>query len=123
SVPNPAAMDLPWTRIALSRTAPSMDLADPEFNETPSLHFAATFNPAHAEELFAGSGHTFAEIATLAKDRKPMPHFPLAVAVQAKAHVDNMELESDNLVAEYPGDDPRLRHQYVVLSAHVDHVG
>ncbi len=29
------------------------------------------------EKLFVGSGHTFAEIAALGKDRKPLPRFPL----------------------------------------------
>ena len=56
-------MDIPWSRMSLNRTHPSMDLADPEFNETSGLKIALTFNPAQAEKLFAASGHTFAEIA------------------------------------------------------------
>ncbi len=74
---NPASMDIPWSRISVNRNQPSMDLADPEFYETPGLQLGVTFNPASAEKLFAGSGHTLAEIAALGKDRKPLPHFPL----------------------------------------------
>jgi len=44
-----------------------MDLADAEFNETPGQQLGVTFNPASAEQLFAGSGHTFAESRPLAK--------------------------------------------------------
>jgi len=79
SLINPASMDIPWSRISLNRTHPTMDLDYPEFNETAGAQLAVTINPASAEKLFAGSGHTFAEIAELGKDRKPLPHFPLAV--------------------------------------------
>src|SRR5881296_1197094 len=84
---NPASMDIPWSRISANRNHPSMDLADAEFNETPGQQLGVTFNPASAEQLFAGSGHTFTEIAALGKDRKPLPHFPLAVSLKAKAEV------------------------------------
>jgi len=122
-IPNPASMDIPWSRISANRNHPSMDLADAEFNETPGLQLHVTFNPASAEQLFAGSGHTFAEIAALGKDRKPLPHFPLAVSLQANAVIQTAAVESANLVAKLPGSDPALKNEYVVLSAHIDHVG
>ncbi len=100
-----------------------MELDYPEFNETAGEKLAATVNPASAEKLFAGSGHTFAEIAALGKDRKPMPHFPLAVSLEAKTHVDLTKVESANIVAKIPGSDPAVKDEYVVLSAHLDHVG
>jgi Zn-dependent M28 family amino/carboxypeptidase len=122
-IPNPASMDIPWSRMSLNRTHPSMDLADPEFNETSGLQLALTFNPAHAEKLFAASGHTFAEIAALGKDRKPLPRFPLGVSLKARASTKSTSVESANIVAKLPGTDPALKNEYVVLSAHVDHLG
>jgi hypothetical protein len=123
SLMNPASMDIPWSRISLNRAHPSMELDYPEFNETEGEKLTATVNPASAEKIFAGSGHTFAEIIALAKDRKPLPHFPLAVSLEAKTHVDLTKVESANIVAKLPGSDPALKDQYVVLSAHLDHVG
>ena len=123
SLINPASMDVPWSRIALNRAHPSMDLDYPEFNETEGDKLAVTVNPASAEKLFAGSGHTFAEIAALGKDRKPLPHFPLAVSLEAKTKVEVTKVASANLVAKIPGSDPVLKDEYVVLSAHLDHVG
>ncbi len=120
---NPASMDIPWSRIALNRTHPSMDLDYPEFNEAEGVRLYATINPASAEKLFAGSAHSFAEIVELAKDRGPLPHFPLAVSLEAKTHVEVTRLESANIVAKLPGSDPGLEDEYVVLSAHIDHVG
>ena len=123
TIMNPASMDIPWPRISVNRNHPSMDLADAEFNETPGQQLGVTFNPASAEQLFTGSGHTFAEIAALGKDRKPLPHFPLAVSLKANAVILTKSLESSNIVAKLPGSDPSLKNEFVVLSAHIDHVG
>ncbi|PYU11148.1 MAG: peptidase M28 [Acidobacteria bacterium] len=120
---NPASMDIPWSRISANHNEPSMDLADPEFLETPGQQIGVACNPASAEKLFAGSGHTFAEIAALGKDRKPLPHFPLSVSLSAKAAIETSPVETANLVAKLPGSDPTLKNEYVVLSAHIDHVG
>jgi Zn-dependent M28 family amino/carboxypeptidase len=100
-----------------------MDLADPEFRETQGLDVGITLNPASAEQFFAGSGHTFAEIAALGKDRKPLPHFPLVPTIHVAAAIVSKAVSSSNLVAKLPGTDPKLRDEFVVLSAHIDHVG
>jgi len=123
TLPNPASMDIPWSRMALNRAHPSMELDYPEFNETEGAKLAVTVNPASAEKFFAGSGHTFEEIAALGKDRKPLPHFPLTVSLAAKTKVNVTRIESANLVAKLPGSDPALKNEYVVLSAHLDHIG
>jgi Zn-dependent M28 family amino/carboxypeptidase len=123
TIMNPASMDIPWSRISVNRNHPSMDLADAEFNETPGQQLGVTFNPASAEQLFAGSGHTFTEIAALGKDRKPLPHFALPVSLKANAVILTKSLESSNIVAKLPGSDPALKNEFVVLSAHIDHVG
>jgi Zn-dependent M28 family amino/carboxypeptidase len=100
-----------------------MDLDYPEFNETEGAKLTITVNPASAEKFFAGSGHTFEEIAALGKDRKPMPHFPLAVSLAAKTKVEITKIESANVVAKIPGSVPVLKDEYVVLTAHLDHLG
>jgi Zn-dependent M28 family amino/carboxypeptidase len=122
-VPNPASMDIPWSRSMLARARPSMALADPKLDDSRYLQLAAAFNPAHAEKLFDGSGHTFEELAALAKDRKPLPRFPLTVSLEARAKMIEKEVESDNVVAKFPGSDPKLKDEYVVLSSHMDHLG
>ncbi len=123
TLPNPAATDVPWSRLSLNRTHPSMDLDYPEFNETGGERLSMIFNPAHADRLFQGSGHTFDELAALAKDRKPLPRFPLTVSIRAKAKLETKQVESANIVAILPGSDSKLKNEYVVLSAHIDHVG
>jgi Zn-dependent M28 family amino/carboxypeptidase len=123
TIPNPASMDIPWSRMTLSRTRPSMSLADPMFNDWKGIKLAVTWNPEFADQLFDGSGHTFAEIAALAKERQPLPRFPLTLTVKAKAKQITRQLESSNIVAKLEGSDPQLKSQFVVLSAHLDHIG
>ena len=120
---NPAAMDIPWSRISTNRNHPSMALKGAEFDETTGEDLAVTFNPEKAQKLFEGSGHTLQELIDLVKDRKPLPHFSLVPSIRAKASVNKKVVESANLVAELPGSDPKLKNEYVVLSAHLDHLG
>jgi Zn-dependent M28 family amino/carboxypeptidase len=100
-----------------------MALIGQEFDDTAGQKLAVTFNPAKAEQLFSGSGHSFTEVLDLAKDRKQLPRFPLAVSVDAKAKVEKKAVESANIIARFPGSDPASNAEYVVLSAHVDHLG
>ena len=120
---NPSAMDAPWARLASNRTSAAMQLADPKMQDSTDIKVALTFNPASAEKLFVGSGHSFAEIEALAKDRKPLPRFPLVTTLKAHAAIDSKIIESDNVIGKLSGTDPVLKNQYVVLSAHIDHLG
>ncbi len=123
AIPNPASMDVPWSRMALNRNHVSMSLADPKFNDTGGQQLSVLFNPAKAEQLFAGSGHSFDEIIAAAKDRKPLPTFALPVSVKATTKMVKEQVESANVIAKLPGSDPELKNEYVVLSAHIDHIG
>ena len=123
AIPNPASMDIPWSRMSLNRAHPSMDLADREFSEIAGLKVAMVFNPAAADALFDSSGHSYAEVAALGRDRKELPHFALAVSMRALAAMQKAPIESANVVAKLTGSDAKLKSEYVVLSAHIDHVG
>lgn len=123
TLPNPATMDLPWARIASSRKIPAMVIDDEALNETKGVGFAAYWNPSKSGMIFSGSGHSFDDLAVLAKERKPLPHFDLGKSVKAKATLIQTKVQSSNVVAKIPGSDPNLKKEYVVLSAHVDHLG
>ncbi|HXM21353.1 MAG TPA: M28 family metallopeptidase [Terriglobales bacterium] len=122
-IANPATMDIPWSRMSVNRTHPSMVLAGPEFNETEGEKLALIFNPTKADKLFEGSGHSFDEVLNLAKDRKQLPRFPLTASIKVKAKLEKKASESANVVAKLPGNDSELKNEYVVLSAHIDHLG
>jgi hypothetical protein len=120
---NPRTDDLPWARSSLARLQEAMSLADPDLVDYPTLKFAATVNAAHAEKWLAGSGHTMSELLDLVSAGKPLPHFPLVPTLRATVKVERRRIESQNVVAVRRGSDPALRDEYLVLSAHLDHVG
>jgi Zn-dependent M28 family amino/carboxypeptidase len=123
TISNPNAMDIPWARLSLAASQPGMWLADPELQDSRGPMFFATFNPARADKLFAGSGHTLAELLALADAHRPLPRFPLAVSLRAKVVTVSEQVASPNVAAVLPGSDPKLKTEFVVLTAHLDHLG
>ncbi len=134
SIPTPKSMDFGWDRIASSASQPGMRLApspddaalaarNPALAEHRGTMFAATFNPAEAEKLFSGSGHTFAEMLALADAQKPLPRFDLHKTVRAEVSFEKTQVTSPNIVAKLEGSDPVLKKEYVLISAHLDHLG
>jgi Zn-dependent M28 family amino/carboxypeptidase len=123
SIPNPKGMDIPWDRAKLARLMPAMILADPTLDETAGERLAVTINPARAEKFFNGSGHTFAEILALANSEKPLPKFTIPASIRSTVKMATAEVESQNVVGVLPGTDPKLKHEYVVVTAHLDHLG
>ncbi len=75
-----------------------------------------------AKELFAASGQDLEALkkAALTKDFKP-------VKLNAKANIQVKstirEIASQNVVAKLEGTDPKLKDEYVIYSAHWDHMG
>jgi Zn-dependent M28 family amino/carboxypeptidase len=123
SIANPKTSDIPWERSTLARLQPSMSLADPSFDDAAGQQLAVTMNPAHADKLLAGSGHTFAELLALVDADKPVPAFPLDARLSAKTRFERSEVESQNVAGILRGSDANRRNEYVVMSAHLDHLG
>ncbi len=75
-----------------------------------------------AKELFKGSGQDFDALkkAAITKDFKPVP-------LNAKANftIKNTlrEINSQNVLAKLEGSDPKLKDEYVIYTAHWDHLG
>ena len=121
-IANPRFSDIPWARATLARLMPAMSI-DEKASPKESLKISLTINAAHAGKFFAGSGHTMEEIFTLADERKPLPHFPLKGKVLVKSAFTQAKVESVNVIGIRPGSDPVLKNEFIVVSAHLDHLG
>lgn len=102
---------------------PAIVLADPELQEQTGQKVSLAFTRAGAEELLAGSGHPLAELDALVTDKKPLPRFPIAGTLRVEAELKREAIESSNVAGLYEGSDPRLKNEFVVMTAHLDHVG
>jgi hypothetical protein len=123
SISNPKNQDLPWERAAAARLQPAMSLANRALDNSKLIRFGAAFNPAHGQMLFEGAPHSFQELLAIADRREKLPAFPLALRLRARAAVRYAALESENVVGLLEGADGKFRKEYVVLSAHLDHIG
>ncbi len=123
SIQNPKGQDIPWDRSKLSRFLPSMAIADPSLDDTQGQQLAVTVNAARGDKFLEGSGHTMSELLELSNAGKVLPRFIVPSSVRATVAIAAETLTSDNVVGILPGVDPVLKNEYVVISAHIDHVG
>jgi Zn-dependent M28 family amino/carboxypeptidase len=123
SIQNPKGQDIPWERSKLARFLPSMAIDDPLLDETAGQQLAVTVNPATAEKFFVNTGHTFKELLELSNAGKVLPRFAVPASIRAAVTIGSESVTSDNVAGLLPGTDAVLRSQYIVVSAHLDHVG
>ena len=99
-----------------------LDKAGAAHDFFPQLQGNALLSEKGAEALFTGAPHTLDEIFATARSSRPQ-----AFALPVSAHIHTVAaqsvIQSSNIVAELKGSDPALRDQYVVYTAHVDHLG
>jgi Zn-dependent M28 family amino/carboxypeptidase len=75
-----------------------------------------------ARALFAEAGKDFDALKESAVNRTFRP-VPLAVRASLTIKNQIRTIDSNNAVAKVEGRDPKLRNQYVIYSAHWDHLG
>ena len=119
----PKQVEILWSRQKLLARQPGMFLADAGLRDTADQFFTASFDPAQSEMLFKGSGHNFAELCAMADGSKPVSRFALPLRLRAKVAAARSSVTSPNIVAKLEGSDVRLKKEYVVISAHLDHLG
>ncbi|HTL45621.1 MAG TPA: M20/M25/M40 family metallo-hydrolase [Vicinamibacterales bacterium] len=102
---------------------PVVVLADRDLQDSAGEQVSLNVTRQGAEKLLEGSGHTLDEIAGLVREKKPLPRFALPGTLRVRATLETKPLESANIVGIFEGADPELKSEYVVMSAHLDHVG
>lgn len=89
-----------------------------------ALPVLASVSLAGGAKLFAGAPVSFDRIAVLAEtDQNALHGFAMPLSLEATLETEAKTVESRNVVGVLPGSDPALKSEYVVLSAHLDHIG
>ncbi|HEX7153722.1 MAG TPA: M28 family metallopeptidase [Thermoanaerobaculia bacterium] len=115
----------PWERTVRQTKLGTMNWL--RADDTPASVFPAvsapvSFNGAAAELLFAGARTNLSEVITSIESGAPKP-FALPTRVRMELGARHESLQSPNVVGILRGSDLALRREYVVYSAHLDHVG
>ncbi len=87
-----------------------------------NLNLALSGNEQLLSRLFLNSGNNMKMVLANIKNQKPNS-FDLPYELSATYNTSHSEFESYNLVGMIPGSDPKLKNEYVVHSAHLDHEG
>ncbi len=91
-----------------------------------NLQFSAYVSPETAGRLLAASGKNLDALLKIYDDPKAKSRpaaFDMTGEVTASISTEWGDKTSANVVAMLPGSDPALASEYVVMSAHLDHVG
>lgn len=93
-----------------------------EDNNTDRVAVEAWITQAKAQQLFSAAGKNLEQLkqAALQKDFKPVP---LDATASFSIQNNLREIQSQNVVAKLEGADPVLKDEYVVYTAHWDHLG
>lgn len=77
-----------------------------------------------ADELFEGSGRTLKELQTAIDANKKPVSIPLTNKIDMEVHTKYYKAkEVVNIAGILEGSDPVLKNEYIILGAHLDHVG
>ncbi len=86
------------------------------------LRGSATVNRAGAEILFAGAPQTLDEVFKSTKDNT-LKGFSLPIQASMKKTSKLGEAKSSNVTGLLEGSDPKLKDEYIIYTAHLDHLG
>jgi Zn-dependent M28 family amino/carboxypeptidase len=115
----------PWERWVQRSWFPGMRWIDSDGQPVDAfaeLKCGAVMGRTGAAKLFAGTGHRLEEVFAAAEAGRPQ-HFALPGRVTLAGQTTLARRQSANVVGLIEGADPVLRNEYVVLSAHLDHLG
>ena len=117
----------PWAAMAEGVRHSSMTWVGPDgrpYSQAPGVRFSATLDTPAAEALFAGSPTPLATILAESARKGAKPKgFALRQPLRLERQSVNERTASPNVIAMLPGSDPALANEYVLLMAHLDHVG
>lgn len=117
----------PWARFQRNPKRAQMTWLRPDGraeNRASGIALRAVMHPESTPLLFEGAPRTFSELLEETDDPYAAPEgFDLAVEISMKGAARFEDVESANVVGLIDGADPQLRNEYVVLTAHLDHLG
>jgi hypothetical protein len=116
---------LPWTRTTIQAAMPGfrwLDAGGRPNDAHETLRAYATLSIAAAERLFEGAPVSYRDTLDRARAGTLRP-FALPLTLRLRAVSRHRDVSSPNVAGVLRGSDPALAREYVVYSAHTDHLG
>ncbi len=117
----------PWQRRAETGGEPRSSWVQADgtpFSRVPGIRAEATLNPDMAAQLFGGGPRGLAAILSEADKVGGKPRgFDLGMTANLERTSEYRAYTSANVIGMIPGSDPALAGEYVLMTAHLDHIG
>jgi hypothetical protein len=121
------AASVPWERAARFGNRPGTTWVDTNgtpFSDTGGMRFQAALSEEAAQQLFTAANRDLDAILDEAAHHGRPHGFAMRVSARvARAAGTQTRFPSQNVVAILPGTDPSVANEYVMLTAHLDHIG
>lgn len=112
----------PWSVVRTSNGSWRFDIARDQNDRTPFLNLRSWMTDAAARRMMRVAGQELNALRRQAMSRDFQPvKLNLRASINLKSELKRVE--APNVAAILPGRDPKLRDEYVVYSAHWDHLG
>lgn len=103
---------------------PTLVFADSALEALTGIKVYGTLTAEGAKVLFQSAGKNFSDLEAAAKKGAPLPHFTIPGTVHAHTVLkSDPAFKTPNVVGLLEGSDKKLKKEYVVISAHLDHLG
>ena len=111
-----------WNVVRTSNGNWRFDIARTANDKTPFLQMRSWMTEDTAQKIFAQAGKNLDELREQAKTRKFQP-VKLGLTAKIDINSELKRVDSNNVVGVLEGSDARLKNEYVVYTAHWDHLG
>ena len=112
----------PWQVVRTSNGSWRYDIARGAGDQTPFLQMRSWMTNETAKKVFSMAGK---DLDQLKKDAESRDFEPVDLKLKAKINIKSelRRVEAPNVVGIWPGSDAALKNEYVVYTAHWDHLG
>ncbi len=116
---------MPWARMLRSAGRARMRWLDDHetpANAWPQIKGGGALSRPTAEEVFFNGPASLEDVFAAAESGN-LKSFDLPLEAEIRTTSVHVELESPNVIAMLEGSDPKLKDEYIVYTAHLDHDG
>lgn len=100
-----------------------LDKDDEPVSSFPELLNTAYLGAPAAKRLFAHAEKSIEDVYAMLQEDQSPKGFPLNVSVSLNSKSEFSNVSSPNVIGLLEGSDPNLKNEYIVYSAHSDHLG
>lgn len=112
-----------WDRIKEFGTQPSISFISKEPQEAVKNIPVFTVSDKFVEKILAGEKYSYEKLNELLKTKESLHSFEINKKLKYSVRTFSKIINARNVIGLIEGMDPKLKNEFVVLSAHYDHVG